>query len=79
LLTELCEGRGFTISIGDTVADAATMEKISKTIQTAKEDVKELIYKAQTGQLEAQVPFSSSPPLPSPPLDDDNDDGHIVH
>ncbi|XP_057994135.1 DNA-directed RNA polymerase II subunit RPB1-like [Hevea brasiliensis] len=37
---------GFSIGIGDTIADAATMEKINETISNAKNEVKELITKA---------------------------------
>ena len=45
---------GFSIGIGDTIADAATMEKINETISKAKNDVKELIKAAQERQLEAE-------------------------
>ncbi|XP_040371173.1 DNA-directed RNA polymerase II subunit RPB1 isoform X1 [Rosa chinensis] len=45
---------GFSIGIGDTIADAATMEKINVTISKAKNEVKELISKAQSRQLEAE-------------------------
>ncbi|KDP43701.1 hypothetical protein JCGZ_22328 [Jatropha curcas] len=45
---------GFTIGIGDTIADAATMEKINETISKAKNDVKELIRKAQNKELEPE-------------------------
>lgn len=45
---------GFSIGIGDTIADAATMEKINETISKAKNDVKELIKQAQDKQLEAE-------------------------
>lgn len=44
--------RGFTVGIGDTIADDATMEKINKTISSAKNEVKELILKAQRNELE---------------------------
>jgi len=44
--------RGFTVGIGDTIADDATMEKINKTISSAKNQVKELIMQAQQHQLE---------------------------
>ena len=37
---------GFSIGIGDTIADASTMEKINDTISKAKNDVKELIKQA---------------------------------
>ncbi|KAF9603034.1 hypothetical protein IFM89_033759 [Coptis chinensis] len=42
---------GFSIGIGDTVADAATMEIINKTISNAKTEVNELIRTAQENQL----------------------------
>ncbi|RVW51079.1 DNA-directed RNA polymerase II subunit 1 [Vitis vinifera] len=45
---------GFSIGIGDTIADAATMEKINETISKAKNEVKELIRAAQERQLEAE-------------------------
>lgn len=45
---------GFSMGIGDTIADAATMEKINETISKAKNDVKELIKLAQEKQLEAE-------------------------
>eukprot|EP01114_Cavostelium_apophysatum_P013538 TRINITY_DN32_c0_g1_i1.p1 TRINITY_DN32_c0_g1~~TRINITY_DN32_c0_g1_i1.p1 ORF type:complete len:1763 (-),score=484.60 TRINITY_DN32_c0_g1_i1:80-5368(-) len=45
-------GHGYTIGIGDTIADEATMEKINKTIQSAKNQVKELIIQARNNQLE---------------------------
>ena len=45
---------GFSIGIGDTIADAQTMEKINETISNAKNDVKELIRKAQEKALEAE-------------------------
>ena len=44
----------FSIGIGDTIADASTMEKINETISTAKEDVKKLIVKAQNKDLEPE-------------------------
>ncbi|XVE87489.1 hypothetical protein DITRI_Ditri18aG0121500 [Diplodiscus trichospermus] len=44
----------FSIGIGDTIADAATMEKINETISTAKEEVKKLIVKAQNKDLEPE-------------------------
>ena len=44
----------FSIGIGDTIADASTMEKINETICTAKEDVKKLIVKAQNKDLEPE-------------------------
>ncbi|CAM6128982.1 unnamed protein product [Calypogeia fissa] len=46
--------QGFSIGIGDTIADSKTMEKINDTIAQAKVEVKELIKKAQDKQLEAQ-------------------------
>ncbi|KAF2312460.1 hypothetical protein GH714_034752 [Hevea brasiliensis] len=45
---------GFSIGIGDTIADAATMEKINETISLAKNEVKDLITKAQNKELEAE-------------------------
>ncbi|MCO5588461.1 hypothetical protein L7F22_042417 [Adiantum nelumboides] len=45
---------GFSIGIGDTIADAATMERITETINKAKSEVKELIRMAQDKQLEAE-------------------------
>ncbi|KAF3333653.1 DNA-directed RNA polymerase II subunit 1-like protein [Carex littledalei] len=45
---------GFSIGIGDTIADAATMEKINETISKAKNDVKELIKQAQDKNLEPE-------------------------
>ncbi|KAK9948336.1 hypothetical protein M0R45_003917 [Rubus argutus] len=44
----------FSIGIGDTIADATTMEKINETISNAKNEVKELISKVQSRQLEAE-------------------------
>ncbi|KAF5182660.1 DNA-directed RNA polymerase subunit beta', partial [Thalictrum thalictroides] len=44
----------FSIGIGDTIADAATMEKINETISNAKQKVKELIRAAQELQLEPE-------------------------
>jgi DNA-directed RNA polymerase II subunit RPB1 len=46
--------QGFSIGIGDTIADSKTMEKINDTIAQAKVEVKELIKTAQDKQLEAQ-------------------------
>ncbi|EMS51654.1 DNA-directed RNA polymerase II subunit RPB1 [Triticum urartu] len=45
---------GFSIGIGDAIADADTMEKIDETIGTAKNDVKELIKQAQEKNLEPE-------------------------
>uniref|UniRef100_K3ZN27 DNA-directed RNA polymerase subunit n=1 Tax=Setaria italica TaxID=4555 RepID=K3ZN27_SETIT len=45
---------GFSIGIGDAIADAATMEKINKTISDAKNAVKDLIKKPHDKQLEAE-------------------------
>lgn len=45
---------GFSIGIGDTIADAATMEKINETISKAKNEVKDLIRKAQEKSLEPE-------------------------
>jgi DNA-directed RNA polymerase II subunit RPB1 len=44
----------FSIGIGDTIADATTMEKINETISKAKNEVKELISKAQSKSLEPE-------------------------
>lgn len=44
----------FSIGIGDTIADASTMEKINETISKAKDDVKQLIVKAQNKDLEPE-------------------------
>jgi DNA-directed RNA polymerase II subunit RPB1 len=46
--------QGFSIGIGDTIADAATMQKINDTISKAKDEVKELIKQAHDKQLEAE-------------------------
>ncbi|GAM20091.1 hypothetical protein SAMD00019534_032660 [Acytostelium subglobosum LB1] len=45
---------GFTVGIGDTIADAATMVKVQNSITSAKSQVKELIIKAQSNQFETQ-------------------------
>eukprot|EP00951_Prasinocladus_malaysianus_P041680 scaffold494974_cov50-Prasinocladus_malaysianus.AAC.1 len=45
---------GFSIGIGDTVADDKTMGVINDTISRAKEEVKILINKFQSDQLEPQ-------------------------
>lgn len=45
---------GFSIGIGDTIADAQTMEKINDTISNAKNEVKDLIRRAQEKALEAE-------------------------
>ncbi|KAA8532028.1 hypothetical protein F0562_006830 [Nyssa sinensis] len=45
---------GFSIGIGDTIADAETMETINKTISKAKNEVKVHIKAAQENQLEAE-------------------------
>ncbi|KAL6565809.1 DNA-directed RNA polymerase II subunit rpb1 [Orobanche hederae] len=44
----------FSMGIGDTIADVATMEKINETISNAKNEVKELISTFLGGQLEAE-------------------------
>ena len=46
--------RGFSIGIGDTIADRNTMAKINDIISTAKENVSVLIGKARRHELEAQ-------------------------
>ncbi|KAK4764009.1 hypothetical protein SAY87_013447 [Trapa incisa] len=45
---------GFSMGIGDTIADAATMETINDTISNAKDEVKRLIKEAQEKKLEAE-------------------------
>ncbi|EGG15801.1 RNA polymerase II largest subunit [Cavenderia fasciculata] len=45
---------GFTVGIGDTIADSATMAKVQNAITSAKTQVKELIIKAQSNQFECQ-------------------------
>jgi len=45
---------GFTVGIGDTIADAQTMAKVTQTISSAKNQVKELIINAQNKQFECQ-------------------------
>uniref|UniRef100_A0A453CSQ3 DNA-directed RNA polymerase subunit n=1 Tax=Aegilops tauschii subsp. strangulata TaxID=200361 RepID=A0A453CSQ3_AEGTS len=45
---------GFSIGIGDTIADAGTMKKISDTISKAKNDVDELIKQAHDKKLEPE-------------------------
>jgi len=43
--------RGFSIGIGDAIADDATMKQVIDTIQSSKDDVKALIQQAQEGDL----------------------------
>ena len=45
---------GFTVGIGDTVADEATMLEINNIISLAKREVQDLIDDAQNGKLEPQ-------------------------
>ncbi|KAL4452229.1 hypothetical protein ABPG75_007891 [Micractinium tetrahymenae] len=45
---------GFSIGIGDLIADQRTMEIINDIMEKAKEDVKKLIEKVQTNDLEQQ-------------------------
>ncbi|CAI5756294.1 unnamed protein product [Candida verbasci] len=45
---------GFSIGIGDTIADSATMQDITKTIQEAKAKVQEIIIDAQHNKLEPE-------------------------
>ncbi|WVZ51464.1 hypothetical protein U9M48_002610 [Paspalum notatum var. saurae] len=45
---------GFSIGIGDTIADTATMEMINETIRNAKNAVKDLIKQAHDKQLEPE-------------------------
>ncbi|PJF20167.1 DNA-directed RNA polymerase subunit [Paramicrosporidium saccamoebae] len=44
-------GHGFSIGIGDTIADKQTMETINNTIATAKDSVKKIILQAQENRL----------------------------
>ena len=44
--------RGFSIGIGDTIADENTMSLIEQAIESSKNDCKELIRKARQDQLE---------------------------
>ena len=46
--------RGYSIGIGDTIADAKTMDDIVQTIDSSKKEVKALVEKAQNNQLECQ-------------------------
>lgn len=45
---------GFTIGIGDTIADSSTMEKINETISNAKTAVKDLIRQFQEKKLDPE-------------------------
>ncbi|CCE42368.1 uncharacterized protein CPAR2_200110 [Candida parapsilosis] len=45
---------GFSIGIGDTIADASTMKDITKTIQEAKQKVQEIILDAQHNKLDPE-------------------------
>jgi DNA-directed RNA polymerase II subunit RPB1 len=45
---------GFSVGIGDTIADAKTLENIAGIIQRAKDDVKEVVKQAQEKKLEPQ-------------------------
>eukprot|EP00736_Rhodelphis_marinus_P003472 Rmarinus@m.16123 len=47
-------GVGFSIGIGDTIADEDTMLDINRTIANAKIDVKTLVKRMQDGELESQ-------------------------
>ncbi|KAJ3374315.1 DNA-directed RNA polymerase II subunit rpb1 [Allomyces arbusculus] len=46
---------GFSIGIGDTIADDATMAQINKIIASARDTVKQTIHTAQRGQLKAMT------------------------
>mmetsp|Transcript_15235 Transcript_15235/g.35010 ORF Transcript_15235/g.35010 Transcript_15235/m.35010 type:complete len:1631 (-) Transcript_15235:547-5439(-) len=46
--------RGYSIGIGDTIADATTMDDIVATIDASKRAVKSLVDKAQNNQLECR-------------------------
>jgi DNA-directed RNA polymerase II subunit RPB1 len=45
---------GFSIGIGDTIADASTMRDVTTTIQEAKDKVQEIILDAQQNRLEPE-------------------------
>jgi len=47
-------GNGFSIGIGDTIADAATMHNVTQTIANAKNKVQEIIGQAQQNALEPE-------------------------
>ena len=44
----------YTVSVSDTVADAVTMKKIQKTLNDAKEKVKDIMERGQAGTLKGQ-------------------------
>jgi DNA-directed RNA polymerase II subunit RPB1 len=46
--------RSYSIGIGDTIADAKTMDDIVATIDASKKEVKALVERAQTAKLECQ-------------------------
>jgi len=46
--------RGYSIGIGDTIADAETMDNIVATIDSSKREVKALVERAQSAKLECQ-------------------------
>ncbi|KAJ3449458.1 DNA-directed RNA polymerase subunit [Anaeramoeba flamelloides] len=48
-------GEGYSIGIGDTIADKKTLEEISKTIREHKQQVTELIIKARNGKLDQRT------------------------
>jgi len=52
---------GFSIGIGDTIADAATMETINETISKAKNEVKDLIRKQSEPGPESNLFFYAIP------------------
>ncbi|KAL2896712.1 DNA-directed RNA polymerase II subunit 1 [Bienertia sinuspersici] len=54
LVNYLILQHGFSIGVGDTIADAATMDTINVTISKAKSEVKNLIRTAQEKQLEPE-------------------------
>eukprot|EP00516_Mucochytrium_quahogii_P003774 CAMPEP_0203749584 /NCGR_PEP_ID=MMETSP0098-20131031/4087_1 /ASSEMBLY_ACC=CAM_ASM_000208 /TAXON_ID=96639 /ORGANISM=" , Strain NY0313808BC1" /LENGTH=1760 /DNA_ID=CAMNT_0050638661 /DNA_START=192 /DNA_END=5474 /DNA_ORIENTATION=+ len=45
---------GFTVGVGDTIADDATLAKVRDVLETAKANVAELVKKGQRGTLEVQ-------------------------
>jgi hypothetical protein len=55
--------RGFSVGIGDTVADPETMNKIAQLIQDAKQSVSEIIKQYQGGALE-EKPGRCAPRAP---------------
>jgi len=46
--------QGFTVGVGDTVADDATLAKVRDTLENAKKNVADLVKQGQRGQLQVQ-------------------------